>query len=275
MRSGGGRLCPATARPATGAPASGWYQSFANCSPPDPVRLKELMMKPAASDQPTVERDRPAQWNQRVRGGQFMDRILPAPIYDKLETDTWGANTARPRDVHNGIEHPNWSYWGGIPVRGDDGRYHFLGCRWPQRHPKGHMGWPQSVMIRAIGDRPTGPFAFENEIGPGHFPEITQLPDGRWALFHFEGYYLADRLDRPWTHVTPEQAGFADTQMKSVVVRENGSLLMIDHRASGLSRTVHRSSSASAKIASFPRTCPAIMKTRSSGERRCSITCSQ
>jgi hypothetical protein len=175
-----------------------------------------------------TERETPTAWNQLVHGGQFIDRILPSPIYTSLESDTWGADSVRPRDIQNGIEDPEWSYWGGKPVLGPDGRYHFFCCRWPENHPNGHMGWPQSVMVRAISDRLTGPFIFENEIGPGHFPEITQLKDGQWALFHFEGYYLSDSLEGPWTPVTKEDAGFPGIQMGSVTLREDGSLLMAD-----------------------------------------------
>jgi len=159
-----------------------------------------------------------------------MDRILPAPIYNKLTSDTWGADGVRPRDIHNGMEDPAWSYWGGKPVLGADGRYHWFGCRWPEDNPKGHNGWPQSEMIRAIGDRPTGPFVFENIIGPGHFPEIIHLPDGSWVLYHLHGYYSSKTLDGPWTHVTKQEDGFPNDRrihMGSICLREDGSLLMV------------------------------------------------
>ena len=176
-----------------------------------------------------VQRETPAKWKKLVPGGQFMDRILPAPIHDKLTSDTWGADGVRPRDIHNGIEDPKWSYWGGKPVLGPDGRYHWFGCRWPEGNPKGHGGWPQSEMIRAIGDRPTGPFVFENIIGPGHFPEIIQLPDNSWVLYHLHGYYRSETLDGPWTHVTKQEDGFPknNVHMGSICLREDGSLLMI------------------------------------------------
>ncbi|MGB0415144.1 MAG: glycoside hydrolase family protein, partial [Coraliomargarita sp.] len=121
--------------------------------------------------------------------------------------------------------------WGGKPVLGPDNKYHWFGCRWAEDNPKGHGAWPQSVMVRAVSDRPTGPFIVAEEIAPGHFPEITRLKDGRWALFHFEGYYLADTLFGPWTHVTREEAGFPGIQMGSVCLREDGSLLMVDRRS--------------------------------------------
>lgn len=174
------------------------------------------------------DKPRPEAWNNLVYGGRFMDRILPAPVYNGLECDTWGTDAVRPRDINNGIEDPDWSYWGGKPVLGDDGKYHFFGCRWPEDSEKGHMSWPKSVMFHAVGNRPTGPFKVKEEIAKGHFPEITKLSDGRWALFHFEGYYLSESLDGPWTAVSKQEGGFPDCQMGSVTLREDGSLLMFD-----------------------------------------------
>ncbi|MGM0574009.1 MAG: hypothetical protein ACQESL_09690 [Bacteroidota bacterium] len=78
------------------------------------------------------DKPRPEAWNNLVYGGRFMDRILPAPVYTGLECFTWGTREVRPRDIHNGIEDTEWSYWGGKPVLGDDGKYHFFGCRWPE-----------------------------------------------------------------------------------------------------------------------------------------------
>jgi hypothetical protein len=176
-----------------------------------------------------VERETPKEWDDLVLGGQFMDLILPAPIFNKLRSETWGADGVVPRDIDNGIEDPAWSYWGGKPILAPDGRYYWFGCRWPETHPKGHGGWPESEIIRAIGDRPTGPFVFENVIGAGHFPEITQLKDGTWRLYHFHGYYRSKTLEGPWAHVSKEKDGFPNEkiQMGSICLREDGSLLMV------------------------------------------------
>ncbi len=174
------------------------------------------------------DKPRPEAWKDLVYGARFMDRILPAPIYDGLETDTWGADAVRPRDIQNGIEDPEWSYWGGKAVLGPDGQYHFFVCRWREDDPRGHQAWPSSVIAHAVSDRPTGPWIVKDEIGPGHFPEITPLRDGRYALFHFDGYYIADGLDGPWKNVI-EKSGFHNkTTFGTVVEREDGSLLMLD-----------------------------------------------
>ncbi len=174
------------------------------------------------------DKPRPEAWNALVPGGRFMDRILPAPIHDGLENDTWGADAVRPRDIHNGIEDPAWSYWGGRPVVGPDGKYHLFVCRWREDHPRGHAAWPTSVIVHAVSDRPTGPFVAKKEIGPGHFPEITRLKDGQYAVFHFNGYYLANSLEGPWTSVKEKSGFHGKTTFGSLAVREDGSLLMLD-----------------------------------------------
>lgn len=174
------------------------------------------------------DKPRPIAWKDLVHGGRFMDRILPAPIYKGLESDTWGVDAVRPRDIHNGTEDPQWSYWGGKPVLGPDGKYHFFVCRWREDDPRGHNAWPSSVIAHAVSDRPTGPFVVKKEIGPGHFPEITPLKDGRYAIFHFHGYYIADRLEGPWKSVKEKSGFHGKTLFGSVTLREDGSLLMLD-----------------------------------------------
>ena len=108
------------------------------------------------------DKPRPEAWNELVHGGRFMDRILPSPIYKGLETNTWGTDAVRPRDIHNGIEDPEWSYWGGKPVLGPDGKYHFFVCRWREDDPRGHQAWPTSVIVHAVSDRLTGPFVVKS-----------------------------------------------------------------------------------------------------------------
>ncbi len=174
------------------------------------------------------DKPRPEAWKDLVYGARFMDRILPAPIYEELENDTWGADAVRPRDIQNGIEDPEWSYWGGKPVPGPDGQYHFFVCRWREDDPRGHQAWPTSVIVHAVSKSPTGPFIVKDEIGPGHFPEITLLKDGRYAIFHFDGYYIADDLEGPWINVIEKSGFHGKTTFGSVTLREDGSLLMLD-----------------------------------------------
>lgn len=174
------------------------------------------------------DKPRPEAWKKLVYGGRFMDRILPAPIYKGLETDTWGTDKVRPRDIHNGIEDPEWSYWGGRPILGPDKKYHMFVARWREDNPKGHGGWPNSEIVQAVSDRPTGPFVVTQVIGPGHFPEITLLKNGKYVVYYFHGYYISDSLDGPWKHYDKKEAGFGKATFGSLAVREDGSLLMLD-----------------------------------------------
>jgi hypothetical protein len=189
--------------------------------------IQALCMTDSANAQ-HGDKPRPDAWKNLVHGGRFMDRILPAPIYDRLTSDTWGADAVRPRDIHNGIEDPNWSYWGGRPIREPDGTYHLFVARWREDNPRGHAGWPKSEIVHAVSDRPTGPFVVKRRLGPGHFPEITRLISGKYVVYHFYGCYMADSLDGPWKHFTKEQLGFSKATFGSLAEREDGSLLMLD-----------------------------------------------
>lgn len=180
----------------------------------------------------SVERSRPADWNNLVFGGRFMDRFLPAPVQGKLTSDCWGADNVKPRYTDNGIEDAEWSYWGGNTLLGEDGKYHLFVCRWSERSERGHHEWPHSIVVHAASDLPTGPYKVKDTIGPGHNPEIFQLKDGRYIVYVFEGYYIANSLNGPW------QAGkfeFNPRDRKIIeglsnltfAQREDGSILMV------------------------------------------------
>jgi len=187
-----------------------------------------LLCSAAAALAQHGDKPRPEAWKNLVYGGRFMDRILPAPIYDKLTSDTWGADAVRPRDIHNGIEDPNWSYWGGRPILGPDGKYHLFVARWREDNPRGHGGWPGSEIVQAVSDRPTGPFVVTQVLGPGHFPEIHRLSNGEYVVYYFHGCYAAKSLDGPWKHFTKQELGFPKATFGSLAIREDGSLLMLD-----------------------------------------------
>ena len=68
------------------------------------------------------------------RGGQFMDRFLPMPVQGKLTSETWGADNVKPRDVDNGIDDREWSYWGGNAKLAADGRR--------ATHRRESVAWP-------------------------------------------------------------------------------------------------------------------------------------
>ena len=51
-----------------------------------------------------TERERPAEWDELVFGGRFMDRFLPMNIQGPLTDNTWGAAAVVPRYIENGLE---------------------------------------------------------------------------------------------------------------------------------------------------------------------------
>lgn len=175
-----------------------------------------------------ADKPRPEAWSNLVPGGRFMDLILPAPIYQGLETDTWGTDAVKPRDTHNGIEDPEWSYWGGRSILEPDKKYHLFVARWREDNPRGHGGWPSSEIVHAVSERATGPFVVKQVIGPGHFPEITRLKDGTYVVYHFHGCYTSDTIDGPWKNHQKRDAGFPETTFGSMALREDGSVLMLD-----------------------------------------------
>ena len=81
-------------------------------------------------------------------GASFSDLLLPMPIYEKLRSDVWGAETVLPRDPDNGIEDGDWSYWGGKSVKDpSDGKYHLNVVRLPEGHRKGHWALRQNLLL--------------------------------------------------------------------------------------------------------------------------------
>ena len=142
-----------------------------------------------------------------IPGASFRDLIKPMPITTRLSSDLWGAESVLPRDGENGIEHPDWSYWGGHPVKGRDGKYHLLVCRWPEDAVKGHWHWYYSTVVHAIADSPTGPYvptgdtAFSWNDGQGHNPGLTALNDGTFMLHLRGGHVLTGAsLNGPWQY---------------------------------------------------------------------------
>jgi len=185
-----------------------------------------------ANSQTTI-RESPAEWNNLVFGGRFMDLFLPMPNISKLTNDTWGAANVIPRDINNGIENRKYSFWGGNIVLGDDGKYHLLVCGWPESSPRGHATWRNSTVFHAVSDNLSGPFEVKDTIGSGHNPEVYRLSDGRYVLYVINGYYVADRINGPWTynkfeflnrdrHIIDGLSNLTFTQ------REDGSYLMVN-----------------------------------------------
>jgi len=185
---------------------------------------------PAQAQHKDVER--PAHWKDLVLGGRFMDRFEPMPLLSERTADTWGVDAVKPRDVKNGIEEAEWSYWGGNVVRGDDGKFHMLVCRWPESHPKGHMAWGGSEVVRATATNRFGPYTAQQVLGKGHNPEVYRLADGRYVCYVIGSYYVADVLEGPWAkhkyRFDPRGRRIVEGLSNlSFVRREDGSFLMV------------------------------------------------
>ena len=160
-----------------------------------------LLCLPIAISQAQItERERPAEWEELVNGGRFMDRFLPMHVQGPLTDDTWGAAGVVPRYIENGLEDNEWSYWGGNAKLGKDGKYHLFVCRWREDAEKGHMAWPGSEVVHAVAEQSFGPYKVKKAIGPGHNPELFQLSDGRYVIYVYKGYYIAPTLDGPWKY---------------------------------------------------------------------------
>ncbi len=143
-----------------------------------------------------------------INGASFSDLIQPMPIHKKLSSNLWGTSGVLPRDPDNGIEHPDWSYWGGRPILDKDNKYHMLVTRWPEGALKGHWEWPTSTVTHVVSDKPTGPYlvkedtAYSFNDGLGHNPDIIKLNDGSYALYSLIDWeptiFTSKSMNGPW-----------------------------------------------------------------------------
>ncbi|WP_298365143.1 hypothetical protein [uncultured Lutibacter sp.] len=143
-----------------------------------------------------------------VSGASFSDLILPMSIHKKLTSNVWGANGVLPRDAENGIEDPEWSYWGGRPVKDTDGKFHMNVTRWPANATKGHWEWPRSTVTHAVSEKPEGPYIVEKDIayefnnGLGHNPDIIILNNGTYLMYSLINWeptlFSSKSMNGPW-----------------------------------------------------------------------------
>ncbi len=144
-----------------------------------------------------------------VEGSSFNDLIKPMPLRGELRSDLWGAESVLPRDANNGIEAPEWSYWGGRPVKDRDGRYHMVVTRWSESALKGHWEWSKSTVAHVTSDNPIGPYkvisdiAYDYKDGRGHNPDIILMADGSYALYSLIDWkpmiFTSPSMSGPWS----------------------------------------------------------------------------
>jgi hypothetical protein len=169
-----------------------------------------------------------------VQGGQYIHRFLPMKPNAPLRSDVWGVDAVKPRDTSNGVEDAKYSYWCTSVVKAPDGKYHNFVVRWLESSPKGHGEWPNSYVVHAIGDTPTGPFKIIEEIGKGHNVTAYQAKDGTWILYIIGGCYRGPSLNGPWTRGKLEfdTRGRNGVDMTNLTFaqRSDGSYLMVSRR---------------------------------------------
>lgn len=120
---------------------------------------------------------------------------------------------------------PDWYVWGGSVIRGEDGRYHMFGSRWPRVQAgenRGMRGWLYvSEIAHYTADQPQGPYAYESTVLKGfddcghdrwdsrnaHNPCITRMKDPDTGKLRYYLYFVAnqddDRMSRAGEEVPP------------------------------------------------------------------------
>lgn len=151
----------------------------------------------------SVERSRPAGWERLVSGGRFMDRFEASKPLGELTSACWGGDNVKPRDVRNGMESADYSYWGGN-ITLVDGQYHLFVARWKESEPRGHMFWPRSEIAHCVSSRPDGDFKVVEVLGAGHNPEFFRCKDGTVAVYCVNNrgkahVYRSATVNGPWT----------------------------------------------------------------------------
>jgi len=118
---------------------------------------------------------------QNIRdSAAFVNRVLPAPRQPAFAMDDY------------------W-VWCGSVVKGDDNRYHMFASRWPKSLPFAAGYVVRSEIVRAVADRPEGPYEFQEVVlAPRdggfwdgrmtHNPNIIRI-GSRFALFYIGATY--------------------------------------------------------------------------------------
>ncbi|MDZ8117640.1 glycoside hydrolase family protein [Pontiella agarivorans] len=183
----------------------------------------------------SVVRERPQEWKNLIRGGQFKDLFLPMPVRDGMTSETWGGENVKPRDITNGIEDPEWSYWC-ASAHAENGKYHLYTSRWPENEPRGHFGYFDSEIVHAVADDPAGPYIFKDWIGPGHNPELYRNALDEWMIYSTHGrFYSSKSLNGPWkagTYIFDQRGRYAFKNFVnfSFAERDNRSVIAVSRR---------------------------------------------
>lgn len=124
---------------------------------------------------------------------------------------------------NGGFRMDGYWVWCGSVIKGPDGRYHMFASRWP-KDISFHPGWmTHSEIVRAVADRPEGPYTFQQVVLPArgagywdgratHNPSITRHGD-TYILYYMGSTHP---FDDP-----PRGVPFALTDPRCIVARSN------------------------------------------------------
>ena len=108
-------------------------------------------------------------------------------------------NKLEPAPVDGGFRMEEYWVWGGSPIQGEDGMYHLFVSRWKKDMPF-YIGYVfQSEVVRAVAEKPEGPYEFAEVVlekrGPEywdgmmtHNPTIRKYGDS-YLLFYIGATY--------------------------------------------------------------------------------------
>lgn len=81
-------------------------------------------------------------------------QIAPVAFIEKLGPSVKGG----------GFEMENYWVWGASVIKGEDGKYHMFASRWPKKYPFFNGYIFNSEIVRAVSDKPEGPFKFREVV---------------------------------------------------------------------------------------------------------------
>lgn len=120
--------------------------------------------------------------------------------------------------LENGLAMEDYWVWCGSPALGEEGRYHLFASRWPKSVCFAPNWTSNSEVVRAVADRPEGPYEFQEVVlppRPGYWDAtMTHNPTIRrhgndWIL-----YYTGVRLVQPDGSDAPPQADLNEDDYK-------------------------------------------------------------
>ncbi len=128
-----------------------------------------------------------------------------------------------PAPINGGFQMEGYWIWCGSVIRAEDNRYHMFASRWPKRYPM-HPGWMlASEIVRAVSDKPEGPYTFAEIVLPARGAEYW---DGRAThnpqIIRWKGKYILyyTGITHPFPEL-PEGESLRMDDPRVIVARSN------------------------------------------------------